>query len=418
RFLVRCKYMETIEGFFRNIIISWRRIRRWQGRNEAEFEDDLMHSFKTAMQTLLVLALEENEEIKSKRLELLILALNHDISEACVGGDIIAPIKKDPRMLGIIDEIEAEEFDKYFSVLPSSAFNYLKAVNRIQGDKEKVAGRFFQAIEYFGYSMFSLAEAASEKSPENTRQFRKVLINHHEKFLKLCDEFPSFKLLYGPFIPQVVSNEAVDAWNFEISLRRIIGAWESSRAWPEFSTEETVLDRTMKTAMLASILLPIETEIRKEKGEKELDGFKILSCALVHNIAKSFVGVLSYRLKTHPKFPHRAAREIEREYFLKIIDKFPAPAKALMIESFDLEHDSGSQEGRFFDAIKVFSYATFALYEYEHGNEQYKEILMNCYPRLMEHSGEFKSFDMFFIPIRHRIESIVEERPRLWSKLK
>ncbi|NQU83421.1 MAG: HD domain-containing protein [Parcubacteria group bacterium] len=405
----------TIEDFLSDIISSWRGIRRWQGKPNAEYEDDLMHSFKTAIQALVVLSLEENEEIKQQKLEILTLALNHDVSEACLGGDVIKPIKK--RLGEVVDQIEAEEFDRRFSLLPPVAAKFLKTVNHLQGNFDVTAGRFFDAIEYLGYTMFALLEVEEEKSKENSRQFKNdVLKNSHKHLVERCEEFESFKILYEPFAEPYSDKEP---WNIEQPLRQIINAWESSRAWPEFPSTETVLGRTMKTAMLASILIPIEMEKRKRRKEEErIDGFIVLSAALVHNFAKSTVGVLPHRLKTHPKFERQVAREIEREYFLKIIDEFPESARELMTQAFDLEHNTESLEGKFFEAIKLLSYATFALHEYSRGNEQYEEVLSNCLPKLLEYNGEFKSFDMFFNLIKPRVESIVEGKSRIWVEVK
>lgn len=414
--------MRTVEHFLRGIIVSWRRIPRWRGKPEADKEDDLMHSFKTAIQTIMILAMENDEEITRNRLEILTLSLLHDVSEACIGCDVIFPIKNDPRLRGIIDKIEAEEFDRRFSELPPSAAKFLKEVNRFQGNEGLMIGRFFKAIEILGYASFALAEITAKKSSENDAQFMDVLKLKHDKFLELINEFPSFGTFYNPFIPLIESlgMAEISGWNVEIPLRRLIASWESLCAWPGLPSYETVLERTMKTAMLASILIPIEIEKRRrKKAEERLDFFIVLVAALIHNFAKSTAGVLSDQLKTNPTFNREVAREIEREYFLKIINEFPEPVKKMMIRAFDLEHDRESTEGRFFDAIKVLSYATFALYEYEGGGGQdYRDVLANCLPKLLQYNGEFKSFDMFFNPIKHRIEGIVEGKSRIWAEVK
>ncbi len=410
--------MDTLETFFREIIEPWKRIRRWQGRVDADYENDLMHSWKTAMQALVFLALEREKTPRNDELEILTLALIHDISEACIGGDIAFPIKHDPRVQGIIDKIELEEFDKRFSRLPEAAADFLKNVNHIQGNMESEAGRLFAAMEMYGYVSFALAEVSQKKTETNAFQFREVLANSHARSKEPCAEFVSFNKLYGPFISAIESGSAANAWNLEIPLRDIIKAWESSRAWPEFLSTETVLDRTMKTALLAAVLIPIELKNREKKGLEPFSGLNVLVWSLVSNIAKSKVGVLPYRLKAHPSFPHEGVRAIEQEYFQKIMADFPEPARELMTACFWLEHDGGSVGGRFAKVIKMFSYLLFALYEYRQGRPEYAEVLKNCYSFLKAQRDEFSSFRMFFEPVRHEVANIVAGKTKMWIEVK
>lgn len=404
----------TIEDFLRDIIGSWRGIRRWQGKSDATYEDDLMHSFKTAMQALLVLSLEDNEEARKQKLQILILAIHHDVSEACLGGDVIFPIKK--RLCGIVDKIEAEEYVKRIDELPLASAEFLKSVNKIMGDKESVAGRFFAGIEHLGYLLFSSAEIYLGKSNGNREQFREVLRRHKPQFLLYCDEFQSFNGFYDLSDPY---GHKIDDWSVEIFCREIITAWEKTRAWPEYLSNETLLERTMKIIMLASILIPIEMNARKEnKSGAEIDYFLVLAATLVYNLTKSRVGVLPHRLKYNPEFDRSAAREIEKEYFLEMIKNFPEKTKIFLTRAFNIKNDSETIEGRFFNAIKILSYAAFALREYENGFAQYKEVLENCLKKIKKLNSEFKSFDTFYLLLKHRVENIVEGSSKIWVDVK
>lgn len=435
-------YVETIEDFLRYIFDTWMEIRRWKGKPEADYEDVLMHSWKTAMLAHTAISLENNENIIKNNLSISILSLNHDASEACVGCDVIYPVKK---RLKTIDRIEAGAFDRYFSALPEEAARYLKMVNRLQNNEREPVGRFFEAIEMLGYITFALVEVSSGKSLENNKQFIEVLLLKHERLMELSEEFTAIRILYEPFIPflefvrKINQNKVysflrktvsytplssffdfrnrLKVWNIEDSLRKIIVGWKDSRAWPGLQCPETVLERSMKTAVLASILIPIEMQKRKY-GSENLDGFLVLTAALVHNVPKSAIGVLSHTLKTDAEFNREVAREVEDESFLEIIKEFPEPARRSMIYAADLEYNTESVEGRFFDAIKILSYASFALYEYEHGNSKFREVLVNCYPRLVGHRGEFESFDMFYSLIAPRVETIVTGRSKIYIDIK
>lgn len=407
--------MRTPENILKYIIDTWKGFKRWQKHAYASYENDIMHSWKTAMQALVALALERNGKRRSDEFEILTLALVHDISEAIIGGDVPYPIKRDPRMEGMIDEIEAEEVDKVFSELPPMAEKFLKEVNHLQGNKEIVAGRFFEAVEFFGYASFALAEICANRGTAHAKEMHEVIILKHKRFLELTKEFKSFAILYEPFLPYVESPDATDeVWNLEMPLRRIVEVWRNARAWSGFDTEETVLERIMKIALLAAIMLPIEIRSRESRRKKKLDGFNILSCCLVHDIPKSSTGALPYRLKTNPKFKREKFREIEQEHMQKILAEFPEKAKIAILSSAELEHDKSTAEGRFFVVIKNFSHLLFAFHEYKNGKYQYAEVLKNCYPILAEYGEEFVSFETFFAPIRHEVISIVEGKSQIW----
>jgi 5'-deoxynucleotidase YfbR-like HD superfamily hydrolase len=412
--------METLETFLAGIIEPWKGIRRWQGRPDAKFENDLMHSWKTVMQALVLLAIEREISGKTKNYELCILtlALIHDISEACLGGDVIAPIKKDSRLAGVIDVIEAEEFDRYISELPPQSADFLKAINHLQGKKELAEGRFFEMVELIGYASFALAEIAAKKSANNTAEFLYILNDKHPRLKELMQEFRSVEALYGGFIPFVDAggDGELGTWNLEYLLRGIIDTWETTMAWPGMMVTETVLERTMKTALLAAILVPLEINLRKGKRKKtQLKGFDVLACSVIFNIAKSKTGVLPFKLKVHPSFPREKAREIETEKFSESVKEFPEQARILMERIFCIKSDVGTLEGRFFSAIKNYSYLLFALAEYKRDNAQFLDVLKRCYPVFVEHSEGFECFDAFSShqSFLYEIKSIIDGKSRL-----
>lgn len=408
--------IRTAEDFLRGIIDVWLEIQRWPMQPDSSYENDLMHSFKTALQVFTALSLEKNEEIINKKLELLTLGLLHDVSEACIGGDIAKPQKDDPRLCGVIDEIEKEEFDERFNRKnsPTSVTNFLKKNNHIQGRKDLVEGRFFDGIENLGYLTFALQDIASNISSKNNKDFQEVIKNRKIVLLETVKEFSSIDILCSLLFPKLEHGP----WNIEETLRGIIKAWHKS-AWPGYPTKETVLERTMKTAILASMLIPREIEKRKGKNQDEqINGFMVLSCALVHNFAKVIMGVWPYRMKTHRNFNIEVVREIEHEKFLEVIKDFPEATRFLMTEAFNIDHNEENINGRFFASIKFLSYSLFALYEYQKGNLEFKDVLVNCLPQLLKYEGEFKSFAEFFVPAKHIIEQIVDGESRIWVEVK
>lgn len=411
--------METLDTFLNAIIGPWKSIRRWQGKPDVKLENDLMHSWKTAMQAFVLLTIERelSKKINDLELQILVLALIHDISEACLGGDVIAPIKNDPRLGGSVDLVEAELFDQFVSELPCQSAEFLRATNHLQGRCDLIEGRFFEMVELIGYSSFALAEIAAQKSAKNTEAFVAVLNNKHPRLIELMEEFKSVELIYGQFIPSVESGGVIMADNnLEHPLRKIIDAWDATMAWPGILVNETVLERVMKTALLSAIFIPLEVSIRKGKRQKaQLNGFDALACSIIYNIDKSMIGVLPFKLKSHPKFSYEGWYKIEAEKFSEAIADFPEPIKKSMQRIFRIRRNTKMLEGRLFSAIRHYSYLLFALAEYERGKTQFADVLRRCYPIFIECSKGFKCFDYFSShqPLLYRIKSIIDGAPRL-----
>lgn len=385
----------TLEDFVREIFIAWKRIRRWQGKEGVTYENDLEHSLKTALQTMLFLEIE-GRRMDIDPFELLVLAVLHDIGEGCTGVDIIYTIKNDPRMKGALAKLEEKEFDARFNELPAEARAALLRIYHLQDSRETAAGKFFAIVEQMGYAFFSHDEInRRDLSPTAVLSFTRVLERTRRDIKPLPDFFGKLKDFCAPLDDPEMKKVA--EFSPEPVLRRIIAGWKSIKAWPEFASEEDLLERVMKNSLIGCIMLVVERQ-----KNPALDAYKVLSALLVRNISKATYPVWPWRMKHDPDFPDAGNNELERDHFLKNIAEFPEPMRGFMAECFDLKKDSESLEGKLYKTIRLLGYGLFALYEFERGGREYGEVLYNVVKAIDPYVGELASLELFYAPLRER----------------
>lgn len=404
----------TLEDFVREIFIAWKRIRRWQGKEGVTYENDLEHSFKTALQTMLFLQLEGRRP-DIDPFELLVLAVLHDIGEGCSGVDIIYTIKNDPRMKGALAKLEEKDFDAKFNELPPEAKSALISIYHLQDSRETPAGRFFAIVEQMGYAFFSHEEISRrDLSAATVLGFTRVLERVRRDIKPLPDSFGPLKDFCAPLDDPEMKKVA--EYSPEPVSRRIIAGWKSIKAWPEFASDEDLLERVMKNALIGCMMLTIERQKRPE-----LDGYKVLAALLVRNLSKVTYPIWPWRMKHDPDFPDRANEEIEREHFMAAVHDFPEDLRQFLADCLDLRSDDSSAEGEIYKAIKLFGYGLFALYEFERGHREYAEVLYNVTRAIEPLVDKFFSLQLFYGPLRDRFlcgadyweTSIAPAAPRL-----
>ncbi|MEK7211399.1 MAG: YfbR-like 5'-deoxynucleotidase [Patescibacteria group bacterium] len=385
----------TLEDFVREIFIAWKRIRRWQGKEGVTYENDLEHSFKTALQTMLFLEVEGRRS-DIDPFELLVLAALHDIGEGCTGVDIIYTIKNDPRMKGALAKLEEKDFDAKFSELPLEARAALLNIYHLQDSRATPAGKFFAIVEQMGYAFFSHEEInRRDLSPATVLSFTRVLERVRKDIKPQPDFFGKLRDFCAPLDDPEMKKVA--EFSPEPVLRRIIGWWKSIKAWPEFASEEDLLERVMKNALIGCIMLVIERQ-----KQPELDAYKVLSALLVRNLSKVSYPIWPWRMKHDPDFPEAGDEELEREHFTAASRDFPEEMRKLLADCFDLRRGGGSAEAEIYRAIKLFGYGLFALYEFERGHREYAEVLCNVTRAIDPLSDKFFSLGLFYKPLRNR----------------
>lgn len=385
----------TLEDFTREIFIAWKRILRWQGKEGVSFENDLEHSFKTALQTMLFLEIEGRRD-DIDPFEILVLAVLHDVGEGCSGVDIAYPIKNDPRMRGSLAKLEEKDFDAKFNELPVEVKSALISIYHLQDSRETPAGRFFAIVEQMGYAFFSHEEIGRRDLPSSTvLSFTRVLDRTRRDIKPLPDYFGKLKDFCAPLDDP--ESKKVAEFTPESNIRRIIAAWKSVKAWPEFQVEEDLLERVMKNVFLGCIML-----IAEKNAGRQFDAYRVLSALLVRNISKTTYPVWPWRMKHDPDFPDAGNNELEREHFLKNIAEFPESMREFMTQCFDLKKDTESVEGKLYRAIRLLGYGLFALYEFERGHREYGEVLYNVVRSIDGYTDDFACLKLFYAPLRDR----------------
>lgn len=391
--------MQKYEDLMR-FMVAWQNIRRWRGRPRPKREDVLMHTFKECMNAIYALSLEKNNGQPVNELKVLTAKLFHDIGEGLLGCDIPFDIKNDSRLGGIFEEIENDERRSFLNQFPREAKNFLKSSLKLLTDKRSIEGKLCDAIEYYGYITFALAEINTEgKGDENKRDFNEVFTAHRDNLFKYEREFEFVRILKKTTEARIIK------WLPEFSLRDILDIWTDrhlGRAWPDLETDENLLERTMKTAFLAAFLIPQELA-----SGKKMNGYKILATSIVHKLDKVTFPVLSPRLRKNKKLRkyERAIRQIQKDHMLRQIENYPPETKGAITQAYLMERDRDSVEGRFFDAIKNLSYVLFAYHEYIMGKKEFYQVLDNCDSDLTTYSREFKSIKETYLPIKEDLGS-------------
>ena len=385
----------TLEDFVREIFIAWKRIRRWQGKEGVSYENDLEHSFKTAFQTMLFLEIE-GRRADINPFEILVLAVLHDIGEGCSGIDIVYPIKNDPRMKGALVKLEEKDFDVKFNELPAEVKSALISIYHLQDSRETPAGKFFAIVEQMGYAFFSHEEInRRDLPPETMMGFMQVLERTQRDIKPLPDYFGRLRDFCAPLGEPGMKRVA--EYTPEPAIRRIIAGWKSVKAWPEFESDEDLLERVMKNVLIGCIMLMIEV-----KKQPSLDPYRVLSAHLVRNLSKVSYPVWPWRMKHDPDFPEAGNEELEREHFTAAVAEFPEEMRSFLDGCFDLRRAGGSFEGEIYKAIKLFSYGLFALYEFERGHREYAEVLYNVSRAIDPLAEKMESLKVFYVPLRDR----------------
>ncbi len=405
--------MQTYEDILRSFIIPWQNIRRWRGRPRPKKENVLMHTYKECMNTMYALSQEKDSAHPLNSLQILVAKLFHDIGEGLLGCDIPYPIKTDKRLSGIFDEIERDEIESFLNKLPPQTKKFLKCSLDLLVQDTTRAGKLVQAIEYYGYLSFALAEIKTEgKGNSNAIGFYQVVAEHGHQLWEYSKPFQFVKQFKEIVERQETGCFEPDAWLPEFTLRKILDAWtnpELGRAWPDLETNENLLERTMKTAFLAAFLIPQELAC----GTR-LNGYDILCAALVHKLDKVDFPVLAPKMRKNKKLRkyERGFRQMQREHLLPTVAdyrQFCPEAHEVILRAYALERDRESLNGRFFDAIKNLSYVLFAHYEFARGKKEFYQVFKNCDDDLMTYSKEFKSVRDIYLPVKEEITKLVKE---------
>jgi 5'-deoxynucleotidase YfbR-like HD superfamily hydrolase len=366
-----------------------------------------MHTFKECMNAIYALSIEPEDSPQIDKLRILVTRIFHDIGEGLLGCDVPYPIKVDKGLEGVFDEIEKDEIKKYFDTLPAVTKKFLEPSRKLLNNNHSRAGKLCMALEYYGYISFAVAEIKTQgKGNSNVIGFYRVILDHGEKLWKYRNLFHFVRDFEEKVKRMEKEYFSPDIWIPEFTLRKILNSWtdpEKGHAWPDIDVEEDILERTMKTAFLATFLIPQEMAY----GTR-IDGYKILCSALVHKLDKIDFPVLSPKVRKNEKLKkyERRFRQLQKEHLLPLIADYPQKTQDTILQAYLLERDRESIEGRFFDAIKNLSYVLFAHYEFLKGNKECYQVFENCDAELTNYSKEFRSIKDVYLPIKEDFKSL------------
>jgi len=417
--------MQTYEDLINEFMRPWKRITRWKNMPNPKKEKVIEHTFKECVNTIFALALEKNNARSINKLRVLTAKFWHDVGEGIIGNDISRDIKRDKRLCdkkgrGVFDKIEKKKTIAYLKKMPVETKKFLKFSLQLikELDHRTVEEKICDALEYYGYLNFAIAEIKNKNkkisgdaqiSSANTTAFHNVIKNNTPDLLKYQKMFKfveKFKEVIDKFQK---TNFLVDDWLSETTLRRILDVLydrDEGLAWLKFETNETLLERTMKTAALATFLLPQESSY----GTR-INGYKVLCTALLHKLDKVNFPVLPPDVKKDEELKkyEGSLRDIQVERLMPFILDCPQIMQDAILEAYLLERDRDSIEGRFFDAIKNLSCVLFAHHEWSRGKIEFREVFENCDAELSEYSKEFRSIRETYLPIKEDFERLAKD---------
>ena len=165
-------------------------------------ENDLEHSYKIALLTIICTIEENNYRATEDRLNLGLLcamALVHDMGEI-FEGDTFGPIKGDAEPMR-----EMDSFRNIIDPLPRSAKNYFfhafrQALRGTVASLDSKESRFFNAIEKIGFVKRSLYECRIG----NLHFAPKCLETEIPALQRYEIEFPSLRYLVNPYVDEAM----------------------------------------------------------------------------------------------------------------------------------------------------------------------------------------------------------------------
>lgn len=168
----------------------------------------------------------------------------------------------------------------------------------------------------------------------------------------------------------------------------------------EHTHDQNVLEHTMETTLLTQIVVALENTYGKYAGK--LNIYRLLASAINHDLGEGVIGDVTFDIKNDPRVKN-GIEEIEREKFLELFTQLGLQREhhlcvtALFNDSFILQDERDTVEGRLFNAIERLGYIIFALRELEYpGRENFVEVLKNSHEQLTEYCKEFVSIQILY----------------------
>ncbi|MBI2039137.1 MAG: HD domain-containing protein [Candidatus Niyogibacteria bacterium] len=203
----------TMFSYLQDIAESLEKVTRWDLRSkiggQTAAENDLQHSFKTALFTLYCAIVENEQRAANEKLNvelLVVMALIHDIAEIKVGDIASFKRTKGDR------EPEYRAFCEIIAPLPEPVRNYIghafcHAFPGVEQSIESRESRFFKVVEMLGFLKRGIHECRAGNVHFAPKNFDRDV----PKLLAAAEEFPSIHGHIQPFLAEMMSH--LDAFN-------------------------------------------------------------------------------------------------------------------------------------------------------------------------------------------------------------
>lgn len=196
--------------------------------------------------------------------------------------------------------------------------------------------------------------------------------------------------------------------SLEVEMHDLSRELEEVRRWGHYrrvAERETVLQHTVKGAILAQVMIAIE---RAAGTVADFNAYRILAAAIVHDFGEGAIGDVRYEIKLDPRV-RPVLEEHERNAFNRFARLMPQEALESLSAAYELQNDRASFEGRFFNALERLGYMFWAVREFLAGKLVYREVFQNQHRHLVAYMDEFASVRILYGPIAPEIEKILAD---------
>ncbi|MDQ8735812.1 YfbR-like 5'-deoxynucleotidase [Paenibacillus sp. LHD-38] len=292
-------------GKFTSIIIKMHYVPRWNDYAPRYKDNAASHSFRCAALAILLGIIEERVFAnKIDKLSLLARALLHDLNET-VTGSIKHITKKDSVVNKYIQNLEDEVNHTIVSYLSKSLRPYFQEFI-VNAEDDTYLGKLVKEIDTFDAMLFCHREDISDSSSYFNSQFQllhdKIQNSELQSIRWLAQEFDKQEGTYN-FLSYILNLDKVERWSGNFNLVPDNDATHSFR--------------------VAAISLFNGFLERERFGKNDLDVYRLVCKAILHDIVEGISGDVGSTIKKSTEDIKRAFEEYEKEIARTMVNQLP-----------------------------------------------------------------------------------------------
>lgn len=194
----------------------------------------------------------------------------------------------------------------------------------------------------------------------------------------------------------------------ELFLNAIAESLRNVERWKNYPlhTKESVLDHTFKFSTLGLMACLME----QEKGQTDIDFFKVMAAIQVHDWSEGLTGDITWTVKNDPRI-REILEEIEKEKLTAFLATYLPEALIKTIDCLvEVQHEA-SPTGRFFRGLEILGYISYALHEIEEcGHREFiAGVLEKQHHAIEEYASQFSSIKTFWLNMKPRVDIFLNE---------